>query len=116
MAKKADDDLGIVNSSGLTDVDWAEINKLKSTYGSGGQKALSAALDALIKDDPVRATRVLGAFFPDMVREAIKDQMAENGITEEDPSRANSEARESGGEAIAAEVGRVIITGRSRRA
>jgi hypothetical protein len=36
------------------------------------------------KDDPVRYIRVAGAFFPDMVREAIKDSMAEAGITEED--------------------------------
>jgi hypothetical protein len=27
---------------------------------------------------------VLGALFPDLVREAIKDKMAESGITEED--------------------------------
>jgi hypothetical protein len=27
---------------------------------------------------------VLGAFFPDLVRETIKDQLAEEGITEED--------------------------------
>ena len=28
--------------------------------------------------------RVVAAFFPDKVREAIKDEMAENGITEQD--------------------------------
>ena len=31
-----------------------------------------------------RYIRVAGALFPDMVREAIKDAMAEAGITEED--------------------------------
>jgi hypothetical protein len=36
------------------------------------------------RDDPVRYIRVAGALFPDMVREAIKDSMAEAGITEED--------------------------------
>ena len=37
-----------------------------------------------IKDDPVRYVRVIGAFYPDMIREEIKDSMAERGITEED--------------------------------
>jgi hypothetical protein len=32
----------------------------------------------------IRATRVIGAFFPEMVRETIKDVMAEKGITIED--------------------------------
>ncbi len=73
----------VVDTTGLTDADWAEINKLKKAYDAGGQKALSAALDTLAKD-PMQATRVLGALFPDLVRETIKDQMAERGITEED--------------------------------
>ena len=41
-------------------------------------------MSKLEKDDPVRYIRVAGAFFPDMVREAIKDSKAEAGITEED--------------------------------
>jgi hypothetical protein len=82
MTKKSDH-LEVVDTTGLTDADWAEINKLKNAYDVGGQKALSAALDDLAKD-PIRAARVLGALFPDRVREAIKDKMAESGITEED--------------------------------
>jgi hypothetical protein len=82
MTKKSDP-LEVADTTGLTDTDWAEINKLKNAYDAGGQKALSAALDQLAKD-PIRATRVLGAFFPDLVRETIKDQLAEEGITEED--------------------------------
>ena len=31
-----------------------------------------------------RYVRVIGAFYPDMIREEIKDSMAERGITEED--------------------------------
>ena len=34
--------------------------------------------------DPIRYAVVIGAFFPDMVRETIRDQMAEAGLTEED--------------------------------
>jgi hypothetical protein len=77
------DALGVVDTSGLTDADWAEINKLKRAYEDGGQPALSAALDKL-SADPVRCMRVIGAFFPDDVREAIKDTMAEHGMTEGD--------------------------------
>jgi hypothetical protein len=77
------DSLEIQDISGLTDADWAEINMLRRAYESGGTKALSKALDRLAKD-PIRHVRVMGAFFPDMVREAIKDQMAETGTTEDE--------------------------------
>jgi hypothetical protein len=77
------DDLGIADTSGLTDADWPEINKLKRAYDEGGDKAMSRALEELQKD-PVRAIRVLGAFFPERVREALKDAAAELGITEDD--------------------------------
>ena len=76
MTKKSDH-LEVVDTTGLTDADWAEINKLKNAY-AGGQKALSAALDDLAKD-PSRTARVLGALFPDLVREATKDKMAPRG-------------------------------------
>jgi hypothetical protein len=82
MAKKTDD-LGIADTTGLTDADWAEINKLKRAYDEGGAKALSKAFNELCKD-PVRATRVTGAFFPEKIREAIKDVMAQRGMTIED--------------------------------
>ena len=49
----------------------------------GGQKGLSKALDELASD-PIRYMKVIGALFPDMVREAIRDEMAEAGMTEED--------------------------------
>ena len=35
-------------------------------------------------DNPTLRIRVLGAFFPKMVREAIRDAMAASGTTEED--------------------------------
>ena len=41
------------------------------------------ALKKLAKD-PIRFAAVIGALYPDMLREMIRDQMAEAGITEED--------------------------------
>lgn len=72
-----------VDTSRLTDADWAELNKLRQAYRTGGQKALSKAM-AELGEDPVRYIRVIGAYFPDKVREAIKDAMADAGMTEED--------------------------------
>jgi hypothetical protein len=58
--------------------------KIKKAYETGGTKALSKAMDELAAADPIRHLHVLGAFFPEMVRESIKDSMAELGITVED--------------------------------
>src|SRR5215472_9906906 len=78
------EDLAIQDTTGLTDADWAEINKLRNAHKKGGAKAVGRAMQQLAKDDPVRYVRVIGAFYPDMIREEIKDSMAERGITEED--------------------------------
>jgi hypothetical protein len=56
----------------LTDSDWAEINKLKRAFDEGGSKALSNALEEL-KKDPVRTFRIMAAFYPEKLREAVKD-------------------------------------------
>jgi len=77
------DDLKIEDTTGLTDADWAEINKLRNAHKNGGKKALADAWDQLAKD-PIRYAVVAGAFYPKMVREALRDQMAEAGMTEED--------------------------------
>jgi len=77
------DDLEIQDTSGLTDADWAEINKLRNAYKSEAAKALSKAMKQLAKD-PIAYVRVIGAFFPDMVRQQIRDVMAEQGMTKED--------------------------------
>jgi len=78
-----DDPFEIANSSGLTDADWAEINKLRQTYDRGGPAALSKAMEEL-GQDPIRYVHIMGAIFPDLVREVIKDEMSEVGMTEED--------------------------------
>ena len=80
-AKMSNFDFEIIDSSHLTDADWAEINKLKKACETGG-KALSAAIEQLATD-PIRYMNVMAAFFPDMIREAIKDSMAESGMTED---------------------------------
>jgi len=59
------------------------INKLRKTYKRGGRKAVGLALEKLAKD-PIRFVVVIGALYPDMMREMIRDQMAEAGITEQD--------------------------------
>ena len=78
-----DESFEVADPSGLSDADWAEINKLKRAYETGGKAALGKAFDDLSKD-PIAYVRVLGAFYPDEIRESIKDAMAEQGISVED--------------------------------
>jgi hypothetical protein len=77
------EELGIEDTSLLTDADWAEINKLRRAFSNGGERALKKACNELA-DDPRRWIRVFGAFSPDKMREALKDAMARAGITKED--------------------------------
>ena len=73
-----------MDTSGLKDADWVEINRLKGLYETGGRNALSKALAELGESDPIRSIRVLSAFFPETVREALTDSMAEQGLMAED--------------------------------
>jgi hypothetical protein len=77
------EELGIVHTSFLTDADWAEINKLNRAFKSGGEAALRKAYRELA-EHPSRWVRVFGAFFPDKLREILKDKMAEVGLTDDD--------------------------------
>ena len=72
------------DTSRLTDADWAEINKLRRAYETGGDEAFEAAFEELLKDDPVRLTRIFGAYNPEKMREALKDAAAAAGVTIED--------------------------------
>ena len=76
--------LDVVDPSGLRDADWADIDRLQRLYETGDRNALSKALAELGESDPVRSMRVLHALFPHTVREALKDALAEEGITEEE--------------------------------
>jgi len=74
----------IVDTSNLTDADWAEINRLRQAYQTGGQKAFSNALDELADRDPVQFLNIVTAYFPHAVLEVIKDNIAANGFTDEE--------------------------------
>ena len=39
---------------------------------------------AVLAKDPIRFAAVIGAFFPEIIREAMKDAVAEAGLTEGD--------------------------------
>ena len=86
----SDSDFEIADTSGLTDADWAEINKLRRIWETKGTKALTKAFDQL---DPVRCYRIMAAFFPERVYNTIRDQMAEKGITEDDLKEMARKAR-----------------------
>jgi hypothetical protein len=73
----------VQDATHMTDADWAELNKLKAAYESGGEKALSKAL-AELGADPVRYVSVVGALIPDIMREKMRDALAVQGMTEED--------------------------------
>ncbi len=72
------------STEAFTDSDWAELNKLKRAYESGGQKALSAALVALAETNVHCYFNIMDAIKPGSVREALKDAMAELGVTRQD--------------------------------
>jgi hypothetical protein len=72
--------LNVVDTSGLTDVDWAVVNRVNRAYEAEG---IEAFWDELSLEDSVQAITVASAFFPDLVRE-VKDHMAEHGVTIDD--------------------------------
>jgi hypothetical protein len=74
----------IVDASKLTDADWAEVNMLRRAYEKGGQKAFSKALDELGERDPAQYLTIAAAYFPQIVRELIQDNIAAKGLTEEE--------------------------------
>jgi hypothetical protein len=76
--------LEVIDPSGLTDADWSEIGKLQRAYAEGGPPALNAGLLDLHNKDVFRHAAVCAAFWPDEMREAIRDQMAEAGIDADD--------------------------------
>jgi hypothetical protein len=82
MAKQLD--LELIDESGLTESDWAEIEKLKRAYESGGEKGLAKAVDKLEAKDIIQFITVVGAFYPDRVKEIIKDEMAEGRLASDD--------------------------------
>jgi hypothetical protein len=82
-AMETPEELGIVHASMLRDADWAEINKLSRAFKNGGERALKKAYRELA-EHPSRWVRVFGAFFPNKLREILRDKMTEVGITDDD--------------------------------
>jgi hypothetical protein len=80
----ADEPLEVVDASDLTDAEWAEINRIRKAHAEGGWKAFNSALTELESRDFVMCARVYGAFFPYELREGMKDELAERGITADD--------------------------------
>jgi len=56
-----DDPFEVVDPSGLSDADWAEINKLQRVYKEGGKRALNRAMAALA-NDPIRFVALSARF------------------------------------------------------
>ncbi len=81
MGDRGDEEMVIVDTSGLTDADWVVINKLQRIHATNGAKGLKKAIAKL---DPVRYLRITAAFFPNQVLNAIEDHRAESGLTEDD--------------------------------
>ena len=75
-------ELKVVDVSGLTDADWTGINQVMRACEAGGFEVFWDEIEKL--GDPARQIKVAGAFFPDLIREALKDEMAEQGITQDD--------------------------------
>ena len=78
--------LNVVDSSGLTDADWAAVNRVNRACELGGAVAFWEELEKL--DDVPLQLRVLGAFFPELVREVIEEEMTEHGLTIDDLRKA----------------------------
>jgi hypothetical protein len=75
--------LEVAYPSSLTDADWASLNALRRAYEHKGSHDFSAELKKLSRD-PLRYVRVIGAIFPNMIRESIRDVLADKGITPDD--------------------------------
>ncbi len=79
-----DDQPQLEDTSDLTDADWAEINRLKRAYADGGREEFDKALDDLYSRDEILWMRVVYAYYPAMVKEALKDNLAQGGTTAEE--------------------------------
>jgi hypothetical protein len=72
----------VVDTSGLTDADWAVIDRVNRACELGGAAAFWDELEKL--DNVSLQLRVVGAFSPELIREVIEEEMTEHGLTVED--------------------------------
>jgi hypothetical protein len=82
--------LNVVDCSGLTDADWAAVNRINRACELGGATAFWEELEKL--GDMSLQLRVLGAFFPELLREVIEEEMTEHGLTIDDLREAERKA------------------------
>jgi hypothetical protein len=82
MAKKSI--LEVVDTHGLTDAVWAAINNVIRAYSAGGMDAFFDELEKLGDNNVALQIKVVGAIFPAVIREAIKEEIGEHGFTLED--------------------------------
>jgi hypothetical protein len=78
---KQDNEPQLADTAHLTDADWTEINKINQAYTKRGQRGFEKALDALYKRDQLRWLKVVWAYYPRAVRDAMSDTMAGWGLT-----------------------------------
>jgi len=74
--------LNIADRSWLTDADWAAVTRINRACELGGAAAFWDELETF--DDASLQLRVLGAFFPDVVRQMIEEEIGEYSLTAED--------------------------------
>ena len=73
-----------VDTSRFTDADWAALAKLRDAHARGGKKAVETAMKEIQRGDLVTYVRIIGAYFPDQLREVLRDAMFDRGLTAED--------------------------------
>jgi hypothetical protein len=71
MTKEPDPET--VDTSALTDVDWAELDKLKAALETGGPKALAEAQKQLRQRDPICWFKIVRTFYPQLMRKIVGD-------------------------------------------
>lgn len=68
---------------GLTDADWSAINELKAAC-KRKDGSVRRMLIKLGDENPRQYMRIFYAYFPDLVANILRDEMAEMGMTRED--------------------------------
>src|SRR5262245_1046754 len=71
--------LKVIDTSNLTDADWAAIERVNRACELGGSAAFWHELESF--DDLSLQLRVVGAFFPDVISEMIEEEMTEHDLT-----------------------------------
>ena len=73
-----------VDTSRFTDADWAALAKLRDAHERGGAEAVETAMKEIEEADLVTYVRIIGAYFPDQLREVLRAAMFDRGLTAEE--------------------------------